>query len=192
MRSQEFIDKHYLRIAKEISNLSYALRMKVGCVIVKDGQIVSDGYNGTPSGFCNCCEYHTNPEKQKILEEKAIREKWTDENWIKNLEQIAEFNEELGYDCLKTKPEVLHAETNAITKLSKSTFESDDATIYITHEPCFDCSKLIIQAGIKRVVYWKPYRLHDGIELLKQANIEVVQYDNIDIKTSELHGIITV
>lgn len=191
MRSQEFIDKHYLRIAKEISNLSYALRMKVGCVIVKDGQIVSDGYNGTPSGFCNCCEYHMDKEIQEGLEIKAIQNHWTDNDWIETLERYGETDEVLGYNCLKTKPEVLHAETNAITKLSKSTFESDDATIYITHEPCFDCSKLIIQAGIKRVVYWKPYRLHDGIELLKQANIEVVQYDNIDIKTSELHGIIT-
>ena len=128
------LDKRYLRMARIWSENSYCQRRKVGALIVKDKMIISDGYNGTPSGFENVCE---------------------DEN---NL----------------TKPYVLHAEANAITKIARSFNNSDGATLYVTASPCIECSKLIIQAGIKRVVYAEHYRLEDGIELLRRAGIEVV------------------
>ena len=113
---------------------SYCKRRQVGAIIVKDKMIISDGYNGTPSGFENICE---------------------DDNGL-------------------TKPYVLHAEANAITKIARSGNNSDGATLYVTAAPCIECAKLIIQAGIKRVVYSEEYRLKDGIELLQRAGIEVV------------------
>ncbi len=132
------LDCAYLKMCNVWSNLSKAKRRKVGCLIVKDGVIISDGYNGTPKGFDNNCEY--------LIEEDLI-----------------------------TKPEVLHAESNAITKLAKSTQSSEGATMYITISPCIDCSKLIIQSGITRVVYGEWYKSNDGINLLKKADIEVVE-----------------
>jgi dCMP deaminase len=120
---------------------SYCQRRKVGALIVKDKMIISDGYNGTPSGFENVCE---------------------DDNNV-------------------TKPYVLHAEANAITKIARSNNNSAGATLYVTAAPCIECSKLIIQAGIRRVVYSEPYRLDDGIRLLTRANIDVV-YINPDEK----------
>ena len=173
MRKQDFLDRHYLRLAREISNLSYAIRRKVGCIIVKDSQIISDGYNGTPSGFSNVCEEFIETSEQKMLENYPH-----DAEKFYHIELVLNDNNNL--DILKTKPCVLHAETNAITKVAKSNLSIEGSTIYITDEPCFDCAKLIIQSEIKRVVYWKPYRIHDGLELLKQANIEIVQYDDID------------
>ena len=125
---------------------SYCQRRKVGALIVKDKMIISDGYNGTPSGFENVCE---------------------DEN---NL----------------TKPYVLHAEANAITKIARSNNSSDGATMYVTASPCIECAKLIIQAGIKRVVYSEHYRLEDGIELLKRAGIEVIYTDKAGAETLNL------
>ena len=127
-------DRSYLRMAEIWAENSYCRRRKVGALIVKDNMIISDGYNGTPSGFENICE---------------------DENGV-------------------TKPYVLHAEANAITKVAKSGNSSEGATLYVTASPCIECSKLIIQAGIKRVVYAEKYRLEDGIDLLRQANIEVI------------------
>ena len=123
-------------MAQEWASLSKARRKKVGCLIVKDGHIISDGYNGTPSGFDNNCEILT----------------------------------EYG---LITKPEVLHAETNAITKLAKSTQSSLNSTMYITVSPCLDCSKLILQSGIKRVVYGSNYRNLDGISFLLGAKLDI-------------------
>ena len=131
---QRQLDERYLRMARVWAENSYCVRRKVGALIVKDKMIISDGYNGTPSGFENICE------------------------------------DDMG----KTKPYVLHAEANAITKVAKSANNCDGSTLYITAAPCIECSKLIIQAGIKRVVYSEKYRLEDGIELLKRANIEVV------------------
>ena len=129
---QQKLDIRYLRMAKIWAENSYCKRRQVGALVVKDQMIISDGYNGTPSGFDNVCE----------------------ENNV-------------------TLPYVLHAEANAITKLARSSNNSDGATLYVTDAPCIECSKLIIQAGIKRVVYARNYRLDDGIGLLKQANIEV-------------------
>ena len=131
---QTLLDKRYLRMAEIWAENSYCKRRQVGCLVVKDKRIISDGYNGTPSGFENVCE---------------------DEN---NL----------------TKPYVLHAEANAITKLARSHNNSDGATIYVTDSPCIECAKLIIQAGIKRLVYSRQYRLTDGIDLFKRAGIDVV------------------
>ena len=127
-------------MAKRWGDLSKATRMKVGCLVVRDNQIISDGFNGTPSGFDNECETLINNE-------------------------------------FITKPEVLHAESNALMKLACGTQSSKDATLYVTLSPCFDCSKLIIQAKIKRVVYSTEYRITKGIELLKKAGI-IVDYIN--------------
>jgi dCMP deaminase len=127
------LDERYLRMASIWAENSYCQRRKVGALIVRDKMIISDGYNGTPSGFENICE---------------------DENNI-------------------TKPYVLHAEANAITKVARSNNSSEGATLYVTSSPCIECAKLIIQAGIKRVVYSEKYRIEDGINLLKRANIEV-------------------
>ena len=138
---QQKLDIRYLRMAKIWAENSYCKRRQVGALVVKDQMIISDGYNGTPSGFDNVCE----------------------ENNV-------------------TLPYVLHAEANAITKLARSSNNSDGATLYVTDAPCIECSKLIIQAGIKRVVYARNYRL-DDIRLLKQANIEV-EYKNIEDNVS--------
>ena len=129
------LDERYLRMALVWAENSYCKRRQVGALLVKNKMIISDGYNGTPSGFENDCE---------------------DDNY-------------------KTKPYVLHAEANAITKVAKSNNSSNGATLYVTSSPCLECSKLIIQAGINRVVFSEPYHINDGIELLKRADIEVVQ-----------------
>jgi dCMP deaminase len=126
-------DKAYLRIAKEWAKLSYCNRKKVGAIIVKDKMIISDGYNGTPSGFENCCEDEEN----------------------------------------NTKWYVLHAEANAISKVARSTQSCEGATLYITLSPCKDCSKLIHQSGIKRVVYHQEYKDSSGLDFLRRAGVEV-------------------
>ena len=136
-QKQQELDRRYLRMAEIWAENSYCQRRKVGALIVKDKMIISDGYNGTPSGFENVCE---------------------DEN---NL----------------TKPYVLHAEANAITKIARSSNNSDGATLYVTDSPCIECAKLIIQAGIKRVIYARDYRLNDGVELMKRAGIRVLRLD---------------
>ena len=132
-QKQYALDCRYVRMARIWAENSYCQRRQVGALVVKDKAIISDGYNGTPSGFENVCE---------------------DENNV-------------------TKPYVLHAEANAITKLARSNNSSDGATLYITASPCIECAKLIIQAGIRRVVYSEKYRLEDGLNLLKRAGIEV-------------------
>lgn len=128
------LDQRYLRMARIWAENSYCQRRKVGALVVKDKMIISDGYNGTPSGFENVCEDADNV----------------------------------------TRPYVLHAEANAITKLARSNNNSDGSTLYITDSPCIECAKLIIQAGIKRVVFAQKYRLVDGLELLQRANIELL------------------
>ena len=131
------LDVRYLRMAKIWAENSYCQRRQVGALIVKNKMIISDGYNGTPSGFENICE---------------------DENNV-------------------TKPYVLHAEANAITKIARSHNSSDGATLYVTDSACIECAKLIIQAGIKRVVYSQKYRLDDGLRLLERAGIDVIFMD---------------
>lgn len=141
-KKQHELDVRYLKMARIWAENSYCKRRQVGALIVKDKMIISDGYNGTPSGFENVCE---------------------DENNV-------------------TKPYVLHAEANAITKMARSSNNSDGATLYVTAAPCIECAKLIIQAGISRVIYSEEYRIEDGINLLRRAGIEVkyipVEQDN--------------
>ena len=132
MNKQDKRDHLYMRMARTWAENSYCVRRKVGALLVKDKMIISDGYNGTPSGFENICE----------------------ENNV-------------------SKPYVLHAEANAITKVARSGNSSDGATLYVTASPCMECSKLIIQSGIKRVVYGEKYRLMDGVDLLERAGIQV-------------------
>ncbi len=134
LEKQNMLDLRYLRMARIWAENSYCKRRQVGCLIVKDKMIISDGYNGTPSGFENVCED----------------------------------------DAGVTFPYVLHAEANAITKVARSSNNSDGATLYVTSSPCIECAKLIIQSGIRRVIYGENYRLSDGIELMRKAGIEVV------------------
>jgi dCMP deaminase len=131
---QTKLDQRYMRMARIWAENSYCERRKVGALIVKNKMIISDGYNGTPSGFENKCE---------------------DENF-------------------QSKPYVLHAEANAITKVARSHNSSDGATLYVTASPCIECAKLIIQSGIERVIYGEEYRIMDGVELLREAGIEVL------------------
>ncbi|MEI7507872.1 MAG: dCMP deaminase family protein [Flavobacterium sp.] len=139
-KKQQKYDKAYLRIAAEWSKLSYCKRKQVGAIIVRDRMIISDGYNGTPSGFENCCE-----------DEEGLTQ------WY-----------------------VLHAEANAILKVARSTQSCDNATLYITLSPCKECSKLIHQSGIKRVVYQKGYRDTSGIDFLTKAGIEISQIEELE------------
>lgn len=137
MEKNNKFDRSYIEMASVWAKNSYCKRRQVGAILVKDRMIISDGYNGTPSGFENVCE---------------------DDQGV-------------------TKPYVLHAEANAITKVAKSGNSSLGATLYVTASPCMECSKLIIQAGITRVVYRDEYRISDGIDLLRRAGIEVVKFD---------------
>lgn len=131
-------DKAYLRMATTWSELSHCKRKQVGAIIVKDGMIISDGYNGTPGGFDNCCEN----------------------------------------DAGETHWYVLHAEANAILKVAKSTHNCHGATLYLTLSPCKDCSKLVLQAGIRRVVFTAGYKDQSGVDFLREAGVEVVQIEN--------------
>lgn len=136
---QSILDGRYLRMARIWAENSYCARRKVGAIIVKDKMIISDGYNGTPSGFENVCE---------------------DDSGV-------------------TKPYVLHAEANAITKVARSNNSSNGATLYVTASPCLECAKLIIQSGIRRVVFNELYRIADGIDLLRRAGVECVHIESI-------------
>lgn len=167
MDNKQFeLDKRYLRMARIWSENSYCTRRKVGALIVKDKMIISDGYNGTPSGFENDAE---------TIECTC--------KWVYGCIKTATPTDEVksighcrlcSYANLTTKPYVLHAEANAITKVAKSSNSSDGATLYVTMSPCIECAKLIIQSGIKRVVYCEKYRVYDGIRLLTRAGIECV------------------
>jgi dCMP deaminase len=136
---QERYDRAYLRMAKEWATLSHCTRKKVGALLVKDNMIISDGYNGTPSGFSNDCEDANG-----------------DTHWY-----------------------VLHAEANAIMKIARSANSAKDSTLYITLSPCKDCCKLILQAGIRRMVYIHEYKDNTGIEFLRGANLDITQIDSI-------------
>lgn len=169
--NQKESDKYYIKVAKACAENSKAVKLQVGAVIVKDNQIISDGFNGTPSGFDNNCEYLIPVEGSNL--ERHYGKKVTDDTTIRYIRSQYSSEEYR----LETKPEVLHAESNAITKCAKSGRASEGATIYITHSPCLSCAKLIVQAGIKRVVYADPYRNEDGVNLLKQAGINVERYE---------------
>lgn len=142
---QKFIDA-YMDVAERFAKLSYAKRLNVGAIVVKDDRIISIGYNGMPSGWDNDCE-----------------------------EVIGQ--DDVGALTYKSKPEVLHAESNAIAKLAKSNESGDNATLFCTHSPCIDCAKLIYQSGISTVYYKDNYRSNDGIDFLKKSNVTVLKYD---------------
>jgi len=154
---QKFIDL-YMDWADRTAQLSHAKRLQVGAIIVKEDRVISMGYNGMPSGWDNNCE------------DKVYANEWSIDNchWDYQEEDGTAYN-------LKTKPEVLHAETNAISKLAKSSESGDGASIFITHAPCVDCAKLIYQSGINSVFYRSAYRSTDGVEFLKKSGVEVTQ-----------------
>ena len=146
---QKFIDA-YMDVADRFAALSTARRLQVGAIIVKDNRIISIGYNGMPSGWDNNCEYEAG------LNPLATR---------------------LGEKVLKTKPEVLHAETNAIAKLARSSESGEGATLFVTHQPCIDCAKLVYQSGINTVYYRNQYRDSAGVDFLTKAGIEVIHHE---------------
>lgn len=157
MVNQKTLDECYMGCARSMARMSWAERKKVGAILVASGDehgIIAEGWNGTPRGFDNCCEYMKTSIHSVYQEPPVITQ-----------------------EGLVTKPEVLHAESNAIAKVAKSTNSSRGGTLYVTLSPCFECSKLIIQAGIVRVVYEEEYRLTEGIDLLRKAGIEVTKHE---------------
>ena len=160
---QKFIEA-FMKTAEVFAELSSARRLHVGAIIVKDNRIVSIGYNGMPAGWDNDCEY---TELMPINDAAKLEDyPFLGTFWING------HNVDRRYR-LRTKSEVLHAETNAIAKLAKSTESGDGATMFITHTPCLDCAKLIYQSGIKSVYYRNTYRNTDGVDFLNKCNIEV-------------------
>ena len=146
-----------MKVAETFAELSSAKRLHVGAIVVKDDRIISIGYNGMPSGWDNNCE-----DVQYTYDQRdTVNGDWTYDNDSKR------------WSKLKTKPEVLHAETNAIAKLAKSTESGMGATMFITHAPCLECAKLIYQSGINNVLYRNSYRSDDGIKFLEKASVEV-------------------
>jgi dCMP deaminase len=152
----KFVYAH-MAAAEVYSKLSSAKRLQVGCVVVKDNTIIGIGYNGMPSGWTNDCEY------------KVYANEWSIDN---NEWEYQEEDSGNPYN-LKTKPEVLHAETNALAKIAQSTNSSEGASLFVTHAPCLDCAKLIYQSGIKSVFYRNSYRDEKGIDFLTKCNLEV-------------------
>jgi dCMP deaminase len=158
MLPSKFANAH-MKAAEVYSQLSSAKRLQVGCVVIKDNTIIGIGYNGMPSGWTNNCE------------DKVYANAWSVDN------EVWEYQEEdSGHPYnLKTKPEVLHAETNALAKIARSTNSSDGASMFITHAPCLDCAKLVYQSGIKSVYYRNSYKNTDGIDFLNKCNVEVTE-----------------
>lgn len=159
---QKFIDAH-MKAAEVYADLSSATRLKVGCVVVKDNTIIGIGYNGMPSGWSNQCEDVFFIERDEVL----------DHYRVEALTQLGYKESTHGWTKTKSKPEVLHAETNAIAKVSQSTNSSKDAALFVTHAPCLDCAKLIHQSGITNVYYKNKYRSDDGVNFLNKCGVNV-------------------
>ena len=163
--------KLYNNIAHEVAKMSHARRLQVGAVIVKDDRVISMGYNGMPAGWENNCEDIVwDSGAGGWLDPEEFNAKYPFEMW----------NEQAGRNVrygLKTKPEVLHAESNAIAKLAKSNDSGDGADLFVTHAPCIDCAKLIYQSGIRRVYFNQNYRDDSGIRFLKASGVEVIKHD---------------
>lgn len=170
---QKFID-YYMNVAELTGKLSYAIRRQVGAVIVKDNRILSYGYNGMPTGWNNECEYkeYMNAAKAGFMPQEDILEKFPNEEFDPNVGANRRYR-------LVTKDEVLHAESNAIAKVSGSTESSEDATMFCTTAPCIHCAKMIFQSGIKSVYYRDTYRDSAGIEFLEKSGVNVNKYTNI-------------
>lgn len=157
-------DEMFMEMADTVSKMSRAERAKVGALLVKDNNVLSIGFNGTPSGFDNRCE-----EIEYVIDQEAYSSE--------EMTRLGFTKTKAGWRRTRTKKEVLHAESNAISKIARSTQSSEDATLYVTMSPCFECSKLIIQSGIKRVVYSQQYRDTTPITFLQKANIEVIKHE---------------
>ncbi len=161
----------YMKTAETFAELSHARRLHVGAIIVKDDRIISIGYNGMPAGWDNNCEDKVwDPGAGGWLDPEEFDAKYPYESWNENALRNVRYG-------LKTKPEVLHAETNAIAKLARSTESGLNATMFITHAPCLDCAKLIYQSGINSVFYRDAYRSEDGVQFLKASGITVEQIE---------------
>lgn len=162
---QRKLDEVYMNVAKQVASLSHCVRSKVGAVLVKGGNIISFGYNGTPTGMDNCCERREYVSKREgsWLDTDIINENWP-------------YRDEKGHYKLVTKSETIHAEVNAILKAAKTGASVDGSTLYLTLSPCLDCSKLVLQSEVKRVVYLETYRNLDGPKFLLQF-IQVEKYE---------------
>jgi dCMP deaminase len=158
----KFID-YFMNVAELTATLSYAKRLQVGAVIVKGNQTIGTGYNGMPTDWENTCE-----EREYPLEHPGS---WLSSEEIEHLWPLVD--EDGKVYCLKTKSEVLHAESNALAKVARSTVSSEGATLFCTHAPCIDCAKLIYQAGIETVYYKETYRSEDGLNFLRKSGINV-------------------
>ena len=157
----KFIE-YYMKLAELTADLSSALRLKVGSVIVRDNQILATGYNGTPSGWDNSCE--------DVLTTYDVRDCSYSDDWA--------YNETTKqYTRLKTRPEVIHSESNAILKVARSTESSVNATMFCTHAPCIDCAKLIYQSGINTLYYRNTYRSESGVDFLLKSGVNVQRYN---------------
>jgi dCMP deaminase len=167
---QKFID-YYMDVAQRTGKLSYAIRRQVGAVIVKDNRILSYGYNGMPTGWDNVCENkeYVKGDAGYFMNPDEIEEKWPFVEYDKTVESNRRFR-------LVTKDEVLHAESNAIAKVSGSTESSEDATLFVTTAPCIHCAKMIFQSGIKSVFYKEEYRDTQGIDFLSKGGVDVTRY----------------
>ena len=150
----------FMDVAERFSKLSSAKRLQVGAIIVKDDRIISIGYNGMPSGWDNNCEATIFVTKAEAQGYDMVAQGYTE-------------TEKGNWTRLKTRPEVLHAESNALAKLARSSESGEGATMFITHQPCLDCAKLIYQSGISIVYFKEPYRLDTGLDFLQKSNVEV-------------------
>jgi dCMP deaminase len=170
---KEKLKRAYMKTAETFAELSHAQRLHVGAIVVKDDRIISIGYNGMPAGWDNNCEdrEYMSRDAGGWLSPEEIKEQWPFTEW-EDIDQA--FTKRYR---LKTKPEVLHAETNCIAKLARSSDSGLGADMFITHAPCLDCAKLIYQSGIKRVWYGTQYRDSTGTEFLRKSGIEVEQLD---------------
>lgn len=164
---KKFID-YYMQLAEITGQLSNAVRLKVGSVVVRGNQILATGYNGTPGGWDNNCEDRIYPDKQMGDFEQHYDEF---DAMFPNIDESG-----IRYR-LKTKPEVLHSEANALTKIARSTESSDGATLFCTHAPCMECAKLIYQSGINSVYYRETYRDTSGVEFLEKSGVSVQRYN---------------
>lgn len=171
----KFID-YYMNIAQLTAKLSYAKRLQVGAVIVKGNQILASGYNGMPSGWENNCEYKDWLESDATmwLDAEEIQEQWP------YIEYSEVDDKPIGRYRLKSKPEVMHAEMNALMRLAASTESSIGSTLFITHSPCLECAKAIYQSGIGTVYYKHDYRSVDGVEFLKKTGVNIKKIDDGD------------
>lgn len=161
----------YMKTAETFAELSHARRLHVGAIIVKDDRIISIGYNGMPAGWDNNCEDIVwDPGAGGWLDPEEFDAKYPYEGWHDGAQRNVRYG-------LKTKPEVLHAETNAIAKLARSGEHGLDSDLFVTHAPCLDCAKLIYQAGIKRVWFRTAYRDHSGVDFLKASGVGVEQLE---------------